>query len=122
MTKTMEVVIISQGKIHLERVDSDRIRASFFFGPDKDHLQKSGELILSVGDWQTLGAAMGLGLEQMVQVVYRDGKCYVPMSLIIEKQMKALGRENELEGKPDVSETPYIYQKKDEGDGKPDPR
>lgn len=116
----MQVVITTQGKIRLERMDPDRIRATVFFGPDKDHLQKSGELVLDVGEWQSLGAALGIGLEQMVQVVFKDDKCYVPMHLVIEGQMKALGREDELRGEPDISEMPRIYQRKESSDAPED--
>jgi hypothetical protein len=101
-------------------MDSERIRASFFFGTDKGHLQKCGDLVLDMGEWQALASAWGLGLEQMVQVVFRDDKCYVPLHIIVEGEKKALGREDELEGEPDVYEMPRIYQRKEKSDGKPD--
>ena len=103
----METTITLQGKIRLERIDSKRVRAVFFFGVDEEHLQNSGNLVLTVGEWQNMAIALGLGLESMIQVG-KDGDRHVPMSIVIEGEMTALERDDELDGKKDSFRIPRI--------------
>ncbi len=102
----METIVTLQGKIRLERKDSNRIRATFFFGVDAEHLQNAGELVLTVGEWQNLAIAIGLGLEKMIQV--QDEKRYVPIQIVVEGEMGALGRGDELDGGRDSYSMPGI--------------
>lgn len=44
-----------------------------FVGPDVDHLALAGVLVFDIGQWQTFGAAIGLGVTRMhgqVMVLY----------------------------------------------------
>lgn len=92
-------------KMRLKRLSSERLGIQFFLGPDRDHLQLAGDLNLNIGEWQVFGAALRTGIERHTQVT-SDGDTIVPMQVIVEGQMKALGRENELHGRPDVVEYP----------------
>ena len=38
-----------------------RVHQQVFAGPDADHLQLAGELVLDLGDWQLIGAALLIG-------------------------------------------------------------
>lgn len=48
-----------------EHMDHHRVRQSWFVGPDAEHLQLAGTLVLSVGEWRLLGTALLGGAEIM---------------------------------------------------------
>ncbi len=43
----------------------EHVHEQVFVGPDEEHLALAGTLILRMGEWQSLGAALLLGAERM---------------------------------------------------------
>ena len=43
----------------------DHVRTQFFVGEDADHFELAGTLVMGVGEWQSHGAALRLGAQQM---------------------------------------------------------
>lgn len=41
----------------------EHVHSRVFMGPDEDHLALTGTLIMRIGEWQTLGAALLIGTE-----------------------------------------------------------
>ena len=52
-------------KLRSARTGGDQVREQIFAGPDVDHLQLAGEIVLTLGEWQAFGAALILGAGQM---------------------------------------------------------
>lgn len=100
----MPVICHNVMKIRVERTDPDRMRLSVFLGVDEGHLQKSGELVVDVGVYQNILCALRMGLELMVQKA--PEATYVPLHVIVEGEMEALGRADELNGRMDVTRFP----------------
>lgn len=98
------------GKIRLKRKDSLRICATFFFGSDEEHLQNAGELVLTEREWEYLVAAIGggLGFAKIMHVQTDELGKQLPFNVIVEGEMEALGREEELNGEPDVRRMPVV--------------
>jgi hypothetical protein len=44
-----------------DEVRGNRVHSRVYIGPDGEHLQLAGSLVLDVGEWQLLGAALLLG-------------------------------------------------------------
>ncbi len=47
----------------------EHIHSRVFVGPDEDHLALAGTLIMRLGEWQTLGAALLLGAKSIKKSV-----------------------------------------------------
>ena len=43
----------------------EHVHVHVFMGPNTDHLASCGVLTFNVGEWQSFGAALGLGATQM---------------------------------------------------------
>ena len=44
----------------------DHVHTRFFIGPEGQTLANIGTLVCDVGEWQTIGAALSLGADQML--------------------------------------------------------
>lgn len=104
MPKKKKEVVTLRMKLRPTRINKDRIHVIVFCGQDEDHYQRAGELALSIGEYQNIVCALGMGLSHMVQNA--PEATYIPMQVTVEGEMAALGREDELEGRPDVSVFP----------------
>lgn len=93
-------------KIKLERRQEERLCAKIFFGRDEKHYELVGELRLSVLEWQVLGCALRMGLVQMQQFHLPTSTRYVPVRVVIEGELHALGRAADLKGADDISVYP----------------
>ena len=74
------------------RMDSRRVKSHIYIGPDKDHLQLAGALVLDIGEWLTFGAALLLGARAM------HGTLHVVCSgdyEVVTPQMKGASHEHE---------------------------
>lgn len=55
----------------------ESVHERVFMGTDGEHLELAGTLVMSIGEWQTFGAALLLGAKQMngqLVVESPDGK------------------------------------------------
>ena len=52
-------------KCRVDKVFEDKVEATWFIGPDEDHLQNAGRLVLHTGEYQTIGAALLIGAAKM---------------------------------------------------------
>lgn len=80
-------------KLRLERADppQKRIRVRVFCGEDSEHLECTGTLMLSVGEYQTLSCALLMGSKQMIQTDVLGQIIDVPLQVVIEGEEQALG-------------------------------
>lgn len=51
-------------KVRVRRTPDGNIRATFFLGADGQTLQNAGSLIMRIGEYQIIFAALGTGLKQ----------------------------------------------------------
>lgn len=117
----MREVVIGVVKLKLRRMDEDRMEVRVFVGEDEDHLQLSGQLVLSIGEYQRIACALGIGVKEMVQRTDNRivGECYgcggtgefmvknIPLRMMIEGEKEALGRKDELgDGEEDLVVVP----------------
>ena len=56
----------TQFKLKAERMDPDHIRVRIYTGPKDQTLAFNGELVFAPGEYQLLGAALGLGQKLMI--------------------------------------------------------
>ena len=52
-------------KCRVDKVYDDKVEATWFVGPDEEHLQNAGRLVFKTGEYQAVGAALLLGADQM---------------------------------------------------------
>ncbi len=95
----MDEVVTLRCKVKLKKTGDDRIRAQFFLGKSLGDLQLSGELILTIGEYQNIICGLSIGLSKMIRVA--DGVRYIPMRVHIEGEKTAFGRADELNGEKD---------------------
>jgi hypothetical protein len=101
----MKINIATVVKIRIERMDDDHTRLTWFMGPDTDHYQNAGNIVVTGGEVQTLLCALSMGSAQMVQRT--DEGVFVPMKFYTEGELTALGRKDVLPSE-DVAEFPHV--------------
>jgi hypothetical protein len=76
----------------------DNVRINVFAGVDEDHLQKSGELVMRMSEWQVFGSALILGAQRLKQV--DGGITYIPLSVLSDDKLHGA---IDLAGRGDVT-------------------
>ncbi len=46
-------------------IEGKYIREQIFMGPDRDHMEMSGAVLMTCGQWQLFGVALLMGAERM---------------------------------------------------------
>ena len=100
----MQTKVQSVMKLRFQETgDKERVRVQMFLGVDEGHLQNAGELVFGIDEWRAFARAFSRGLRQTCFIDYAHNVMTIPMKVYVEGEWTALGLEDELEGKPDVS-------------------
>lgn len=117
----MEINVTSFLKMRLTRTSaSDHIRVQFFFGPDEDHYELSGELRVTDAEWRIFSRVLAAGIKASVRTETDENGVIVsysiPLRATIVGEMQALGCEDELFGSPDILKIPPEETDASQGD------